>query len=179
MTTPLENHERRYVMNDRFFSVRLDERGSAIVIAVLVLAAVTVLGISATNISNTDLLMSNSDIIFKDNLYQAEAAAMDGSQAVENEPITNMEAYTPPWLNPNIINMLNLALWDSDDQNGDDTAETGPYGDTTYAVTNNKVAGGSSLDMSSESRLHEFSVYGHTTAAKGNRFVEIGYKRRY
>lgn len=156
-----------------------NERGSAIIIAVLILAAVTILGISATNTSTIEVLLSNNDMMYKENIYKAEGVAMEGGQMLEDALAADLLAFTPEWLNQNTMNMQSLSFWDYDNANGDDTAEAGTITKTRFAVVFNKIALNSSLDLSSSNLLREFSVYGYSKPGSSSAFIEIGYKKRY
>ncbi|MBU0994754.1 MAG: hypothetical protein KJ737_19855 [Proteobacteria bacterium] len=156
-----------------------NESGSAIIIAVLVLAALTILGLSATNTSTIEVLLANNDMFYKENVYKAEGVAMEGGQALEDALPVDLLAFTPEWLNQNTTNMLSLSSWDYDNANNDDTAEGGILPNTRYAVVFNKIALGSSLDLSASTLLREFSIYGYSRPGNSSAFIEIGYKRRY
>jgi hypothetical protein len=166
-------------MKKEIISIVSNENGSAIVITVLVLAALTILGISASNTSNTEIMLANNEMLYKQNLYKAEAAAMEGAQTLENEPTANLLAFTPLWLNQNGVNMTDLSLWDYDGQGGNDNANMGILANTVFAVVFNKIALGSSLDLTASTLLREFSVYGFSRPGTNSNFIEIGYKRRY
>lgn len=165
-------------MKKIIISIISNKKGSAIIIAVLVLAAVTILGISASNTSNVEIMLTNNDVLYKNNFYKAEAAAMEGAQTLANALPEDLLAFTPKWLNQN-INMTDLSVWDYDNADSDDTANGGSLSNTVFAVVFNKIAMGSSLDLTASTLLREFSVYGYSSPGTNSNFIEIGYKRRY
>lgn len=55
------------------FHILKNESGSAIVIALIVLAAVTIIGIASTNFSVTELLISGNDTVKKISFFNADA----------------------------------------------------------------------------------------------------------
>lgn len=158
-----------------------NDKGSGLIVAILILAAITIIGISAVNMANVEVLLSNNDIIYKKNLYRSEAGVMEGAQNLENEDPDNMVpditasgevVYSPNWLNSSDTNMRNLNLWSPE------KSAAGIIEDTLISIVNNKIATGSSLDLSAQSKLHEFSVFGYCKPKNGLAFVEIGYKKR-
>ena len=57
-----------------------NEQGSAIVIAMLTLMVVTIIGVSSSNKTASELQVVRNDGIYKRNLYLAEGAAQEGIQ---------------------------------------------------------------------------------------------------
>lgn len=166
-------------MKKEIISILSNENGSAIIIAVLILAAVTILGISASNTSNVEILLANNEMLYKENLYNAEAAAMEGAQTLENEPTANLLSFSPIWFHQNTVDMSNISLWNYDGQGSDDTAQSGSLQNTVFSVAFRHVSAGSSLDLTNTTLLREFSVFGYSRPGTNANFIEIGYKRRY
>ena len=52
--------------------------------ALVFLVLLTLMGISALSTTNVELQIAHNDITAKDNFYNAEAAAMEGLQELEN-----------------------------------------------------------------------------------------------
>lgn len=61
-----------------------NERGSVLVIAMLVLVMLTVLGFASMNTSNIEVMISGNERTYKENFYRAEAANMAGGQRYDN-----------------------------------------------------------------------------------------------
>lgn len=168
-------------MKKIIISIIFNKNGSAIIIAVLVLAAVTILGISASNTSNVEIMLTNNDILYKDNFYKAEAAAMEGAQTLQNatpEELIFSGENKPNWLNES-IDMTDLSLWDADGVGDTDTAAYGSLDSTRYSVVFVGIDPESSIDLTNPTLLRKFCVFGHSSRGASSNFIEIGYKRRY
>lgn len=162
-----------------------NEEGSILVIALLMLAFLSILGVSSTTTSTIEVQIAGNDRNFKQNFYKAEAAAMEAALTLENETDTALTNRTPIYLtlfDPN-EDMTQSSNWDYDDADGDDTAETAdtnidPDGTTYFAVVDVGIAEGSSLTLGS-TNLHEYAVYGLYKSADGESLVELGYRKRF
>jgi type II secretory pathway component PulK len=79
------------------------EDGVVVVLALMMLVFLTVLGISATRTSQTEIRIAQNENMFRQNLYLAECAAMAGAQALENETdISILEDLSPDWLHSSL-----------------------------------------------------------------------------
>ena len=61
-----------------------NERGSVLVISMLILVMLTVVGFAAMNTSNIEQMISGNERTYKENFYRAEAANMAGGQRYDN-----------------------------------------------------------------------------------------------
>jgi hypothetical protein len=173
MRTHFENNTRRLKTED----------GSIVVIAVLMLAFLSLLGISSTTTSTTEVQIAGNERHYKQNLYKAEAAAMEAVQRLEN--ITDKQVLmgrSLVWLHTDDI-MTSSDSWDYDDAGGDDNSESAsfsidPNSTTFYSAVDFGIASGSSLSMGG-TQLHEYIIYGLTTADNGQALVEVGYRKRF
>jgi hypothetical protein len=84
---------------------RGQEEGSVLIVALIMLALLSIIGFAATTTSRLDIRIASNEYVAKQNLYSAEAAAMELIQHIENgeEEIKWMDASTPFWLVDNII----------------------------------------------------------------------------
>ena len=161
-----------------------NEEGSAIVVALLILMVLTIIGISSSNTTMVELKIVRNDGIYKQNLYLAEAAAQEAVQRIWNISRTDpllLEKRSPEWLNDvAAIDMTNTANWDDDGEDNDDTALVSSLdADASLAVEDVGIASGGSLDISSGTNAHDFTVYGLGTHNNGRAFSQIGYRERY
>ena len=158
-----------------------NEEGSAIVVAVMILMVVTIIGVSSTNTTTVELQIVRNDGIYKQNLYLAEAAAQEGIQRIWNLSRTDpflLERKAPVWLNND--DMSNSDDWDADDDGVLDTAEVSSSDpNAILAVTDEGIAEGGSLDISSETNAHDFAVFGLGNRNNGRVFIQIGYRERF
>jgi Tfp pilus assembly protein PilX len=66
-----------------FFSIVNNKRGSALVIALLMLVVLTLIGISATTTTTFELQISGNDKLFKRAFYAADGATEMGGELIE------------------------------------------------------------------------------------------------
>ncbi len=90
-----------------------NEEGSAIVLALLALAILTILGVSSTDTSITELNIVRNEQIYQINFYQAESCANEAALYIEMESDPTKEltpAYTDSkWISDiNDVNMPDL-----------------------------------------------------------------------
>lgn len=161
-----------------------NEEGSAIVVALMILMIITIIGISSSNTTTVELQIVRNDGIYKQNLYLAEAAAQEAVQLIWNISRTDpflLERRSPVWLNDDaVIDMTDIGTWDDDGADNDDTALVSSLdADASLAVEDVGIASGGSLDISSGTNAHDFTVYGLGTHNNGRAFIQIGYRERY
>ncbi|MCP3177382.1 PilX N-terminal domain-containing pilus assembly protein [Desulfuromonas sp. KJ2020] len=165
-----------------------NQRGSIMLIALLMMALLTIIGISALDISEIEQKVASNDRIVKKNFYLAEASALEAASRLESLPSDEIapDTATPPaWLNlDSDFDAANLANWvvgDADPAN--DTAAVADIDSRTrFSVVYEGIAAGGSLDMSA-SQVHQYGVFGlyddPTGAFRGQSLVEVGYRRRF
>ena len=161
-----------------------NEEGSAILIALMILMVLTIIGVTSSNRTIMELNIVRNEGIYKQNLYLAEAAAQEAVQRIWNISRTDpllLEKRSPEWLNDDAaIDMTNTANWDDDGADNDDTALVSSLdADASLAVEDVGIASGGSLDISSGTNAHDFTVYGLGTHNNGRAFIQIGYRERY
>ena len=66
-----------------FFSIVNNKRGSALVIALLMLVVLTLIGISATTTTTFELQIAGNDKLFKRAFYAADGATEMGGELIE------------------------------------------------------------------------------------------------
>lgn len=90
-----------------------NENGSAIVIALLILLAVTIMGITSSNTSITELFISGNDVVKKASFFHSDA----GLYAVPKVISKSINDRETPWsLSP----PFTFTAWDSDPELADD-----------------------------------------------------------
>ena len=160
-----------------------NEDGSAIVFALMILLIVTIIGLSSSQTTTTELQIVHNEGVHKQNLYLAEGAAQEAIQRIWNisrSDAGQLQKKSPAWLNDDTINMTNLDNWDSDGVGGDDTSQVSSLdSDTSFSVVANGIASGGSLDITSETNIYDFTIYGLGNRNDGRVLVEIGYRERF
>jgi hypothetical protein len=159
-----------------------NEDGSVLVIALVMLALLTIMGVSATTTSNIEMQVAKNIEFYTENLYMAEAAAMEAAQELENRNLqTNRPNYLQPtWPNANALvdkagSIPNEGYWNanansSDDPNLDDFAQK--------LASSEGIVGGSSLDMG-KSSVYGYTVYGRSESNNSVVIIELGYRKAY
>lgn len=175
----------------RMVSNLKNDDGSAIVIVLIILAALTLIGVFATNTTVVELQIVRNEAVYKQNFYRAESAVIEAAQWLEeNLTLTT----TPAWMiNDGTANsdMTNLINWrDNADPpnwlaniqkspNLDDSADL--QNNTSYAAVSHGIAAGSSLKMTGGSNLYDHSIYGlfDSTTRQGRSLIGMGYRKRF
>jgi hypothetical protein len=160
----------------------INEDGSIMVIALIILVLLTLLGISATTTSTIEVQIAGNDRICKQNFYLAEGAAMVALQTLEDAAVGDLRPATTTfsWLATSAVNMSDPATMLAYDNLGPDNLGTLPGIDPNarYGVVSQGIAPGSSLDMTAPSQLYEFAVYG-LYSGNGQSHIVVGYRRRF
>lgn len=169
-------------------SILKNEEGSVIVIALLILVLLTIIGISGTNTTVTELGIVRNEAIYKQNFFRAEAAAVNAAQLLEDEDNATLLRDLPygpfgkEWLRndfndlPDPVNIASDANWDD----GIDFSEQAIDFDNRFLAFYQGVASGSTLGMDG-STLHDFSIFGRSQkdGVGGAAIIEMGYRKRY
>jgi len=148
------------------------EEGSVLIIALLVLAFFTLLGMSTFSISNMEIRIIGNENTQKQNLYCAEAAAMHCSQDMQNQDLSTASLSYFNGINSPTDTHRQIAQ----DLNSETFAELPAT--TAYASVSRGIAPGSSLDMT-KTRVHEYSVYGWCDRNKNLVIVEVGFRKAF
>jgi hypothetical protein len=159
-----------------------NEDGSVLVIALVMLALLTIMGISATTTSNIEIQIARNIEYYTQNLYMAEAAAMEAAQELENRNLqTNRPNYLKPtWPNANALvdkagSIPNGAYWTV---NADPSDDPGLDDFTQKLASSEGIVGGSSLDMG-KSSVYGYTVFGRSESNNSVVIVELGYRKAY
>ena len=156
-----------------------NEEGSLMAAVVLIVVLVSLMGFMAIELSNTEVTTAGNEARYKQNIYNAEAAAIESAQRVE-------EASGADLRNPSTLNWLNRRgelpaendLLDIDNWVDVHSQESNSSDGRFMAITEGIVPG-SSLDMS-HSQIQEFTLYGQARRQNGGlSTVQLGYRRAY
>ena len=152
------------------------EEGSVLIIALLVLAFFTLLGMSTFAISTMEIRIIGNENTQKQNLYCAEAAAMRCSQDMQDKDLSTT---TLSYLNG--INSVTDTQSDIITLNNKYILSDDPIAlpaETVFASVSRGIASGSSLDMT-KTRVHEYSVYGWCDRNRNLAIVEVGFRKAF
>jgi len=152
-----------------------------IVAALVILALLTVIGISASRVSSTEATMARNEVVYKRNFYLAEGAALEAADRLAKTG--NLRDNSEPWMEMVTGNLDTDSLryyWDNSTAAGD-TVIPEPskvdLGHTHFLVGHDGVAHGSSLDMSKPT-IHAIAVYGRCVW-EGSAIIKMGYRAAY
>ena len=147
-----------------------NEDGSVLVLALIMLVLLTLLGIAASRTSSIDIQISGNEIIYKQNLYMAEAGAMEAAQELEDRdlktspPLCLLAGTVDPSFSP-------------DDDFLIANSQTSSLPNTRLALYEGLIAG-SSLAMS-KSKVHSYGIYGRCQQNRGLIVIKVGYRKAF
>jgi len=165
------------------------EEGSVLVIAMIMLALLTIIGISATTTSTIEVQIAANERIYKQNLCVAEGAAMECIQRMENggEEMKEMTSTRDVWLiDSSNFNRSGVSVPGADtitdpgnwiDTGAGQSCEDGMLDpNSRFMAFYEGVAAGSSLDMT-KSTVYEYRVFGRGTRNDGLVIIGVGYRK--
>jgi hypothetical protein len=153
-----------------------NEDGSVLIISLVVLSLLLIIGVSATNTSNIENLVTRNVENYTEAFYLAEAAAMENAQRLENEAVANL--YDPD----------NFPQWlTKSDSVPSFDATSGTYWTDTYSdvsinpaarflALSEPVIG--SLGMG-QSNIHPYTICGLSEKNNSRAIVQVGYRRAF
>ncbi len=166
-----------------------DQQGSVLLIAVIVLALLSLLGIMSTTTTSIELQIAGNERIYRQNFNCAEAGArhvIELIQSTDKSDLDNHESLN--WLTNGMVNPSTIpdftdpGAWDWDDSDGDANAEeltvTDADGDpvcseTYFAAVEINPAAESLLGETGELRQYRgFGYYNHPQ--RGEVLIEVG-----
>ena len=160
-----------------------NEQGSAIVVAMLVLVLLTIIGAAATQNSITELAIVRNDLLYKDQLLNAEGAAMEAAQLINNTPDTNLQDVSlTPGLSVTDIVLTALDLNDTEWEMSALDPDI-PDGSPDGTITGYRMVDQTGWVMLTGPITHTYSIYGlHNRTSgisQGQVLVELGYRKKF
>ena len=148
-----------------------NEDGSFVIFTTLmILILLTLTGVMATHISNTEVTIAGNEISRNIILFQAEGGAVEAAMKIEATDDNDLKV-ADVGLNPNYPIWMNY----HQDINSGDLADDTNWDFSGDADDN---AAGSSLIMTGGEQKREYQVYGLSDTRLGKAMVEIGYRKR-
>lgn len=168
-----------------------NENGSVIVVAMIVLVLLSLIGISSTDNTVVESSIVRSEALYRQNFYKTEGAIVELAQFMETNDISSTGTYD--WLTDSAAapDMEDPAKWDLDGSvTGTINAQAShnmnpdpvdPNNITMQAAVANGVPEGSSLDVTEDSNMYDFRVYGlfNSTEHQGRKLIAAGYRKRF
>ena len=157
-----------------------NEDGSILVIGLFMLVLLTITGLSASRTSSIEVQIVGNERIYKQNLYMAEASALESAQRLDEggeEMRKTADVTSPIWLLelselPNTNDITDPSNWT------DDYSQVSVDANTRFLTIFRGIESGGSLDMA-KSRLFSYSIFGRSNLHDGTSTVEVGYKRAF
>jgi hypothetical protein len=150
-----------------------EENGSVMVLALMIMAIVSIIGVLTITTSTVEVQIASYDRNAREIFYRAEGAAMEVAQRIESETDDLKDRASVEWLNDNDVDFTDPDQW-----TGDQSDPSGAL-DADYAANDMGIAEGSSLDISKETNLHRFNVFGLYASGKDRKLIEMDYRKRF
>lgn len=160
------------------------QSGAVLIICLLILTAVTVLGLVGINAGVTDLRIAGNHKRLGHALYLAEGAAMEGIQRLANAPVIDLQDRTLLWchsrsaLDAAHLDLRRATHWPDIGHPQAFALQSSLGPDVQIAAVEWSLAAGSSM-VATEPRLYLNRVYGRSTRFRADHLVEIGFQMRY
>ena len=142
----------------------------------MVLLLLTIIGVASTKVSNTEVQISGNELVYQQNFYRAEGAAMEAAELLEAE--TNPSETPPTWLAnvPHDVTDSEIRIWSF---GGSPAPRVSVLADTSLIALAEGIVHGSSLDLET-SKVHSYAIYGHSAPSrKGATTVQVGYLKAF
>ena len=156
-----------------------NDSGTILAAVILILALLSLIGFASVRLSNTEVMTAGNELAYKQNIYTAEAGAVENVQRIwEATGVELSDSANFAWLNlpgdlPDYDNIFNSENWT------DANSQTGmTSGDSRFMAVADGVAVGDSLDMS-RSRIHAYSIYGRCRRNNGLAIIRVGYQKAF
>ncbi len=160
-------------------SILKSEDGAAIIAAIMILVLLSIIGIASTNVSNTEVQIAGQEVIYQQNLYQAEGAAIEAAQQLDG--ILNPKSAPPAWIETTLDVVTDTDIYDNNFWAGGGSVVPQPslLADSSFVVVSEGIVDGSSLGMHS-SKVHAYAVYGRSAPPnRGATVIELGYLKAF
>jgi hypothetical protein len=157
-----------------------NEDGSVLILSLIILVVLTLIGIAASRTASIEIQISGNEVIYKQNLYMAEAAAMEAAQNLEN---TNLSTNPPAWVHglgtvDEAAEIPDPTFWVN--ANSVQSAEAGGHFpvETRLLSVHEGIISGGSLDMS-KTKVHSYAIYGRCQENRGVVVIKVGYRKAF
>ena len=161
---------------EKIISNLKNEEGSVIVIVLIILVALTMIGIVSMDNTVVELQIVRNETIYRQNLYKAESAAIEAAQFMDDNNL-NINRNWISTAGPD--NYATTALWDNTDSMLSNNMNNPAQNNVRYAARFNEIVG--SQNMTNLTFLYAYSVYGrfNSTTGQGRSLIRMGYNKRY
>jgi Tfp pilus assembly protein PilX len=162
-------------------SLRNENGYLAIIGALVILALLTVISLSASRVANSEIIMAKNEAVYRRNFYLAEGAALEAADHLTQ--FGNLNESSPEWMEMT-IGQLTVAsakdYWDNSAAKDDRVIPEPSAVDeshTLFIVGHDGTARGYSLSMDKPT-VHSLAIYGRC-AWNGVSVIKMGYLAAY
>ena len=169
-----------------------NQKGAALIITLLILVAVTILGMASINTSTVEMQVVRNDRVYNMNFYRAEAMLNEGAGLLKREeearPYNLVDRYFN-FMKGNSgksfsqVKMADVTNWDLDPDGGYDNCipfsldnPANPVGFISAAYLGPST--GFSLSLS-EPQYHDWAVFAYSNQEDGSVLHEMGFRLVY
>jgi Tfp pilus assembly protein PilX len=169
----------------------MDESGNITVLALMVLAIMTLMAIASYQESTTEILLARNELARNTSFYCAEAAIVEASNDLEGAAVADLQEVLSPNYNGRMLTWiflesknpdLNTITW----KNVSNILSSMPQcGNSEYIAIQKEYSDGDvlrneSLDMNKAGdSVHEYRLIARSTDGGSESTIEIGYRRRF
>jgi Tfp pilus assembly protein PilX len=171
-----------FTKRERF--VHRKASGSALIITLLVLVAMTLLGMACIQSGIIELKISSNERQMRENFLLAESAAMEGVQRLAGMTTEDLNLPSTFWHHSKLdpassdLDFRDPGKWHKGDHENQNCLTSATDPTAHIAIVQWKVSSASSLVMT-ENRLYQNRVYGLCSKHGADNLVEIGFNLRY
>ena len=157
-----------------------NEDGSVLVVALVILVLLTIAGMTSNRTSSTDMLIANNEKVYKQNLFLAEAVAMEAIQSMED---TDLEDSPPAWLTTDLnsiseADVLNDGNWTAGFSDGTNAVQSTLSTAARYVAVSAGIDPGTGLGMGG-SRVYSYQIFGRGNQNNGRSIILVGYRKAF
>ncbi|MCD4742482.1 MAG: pilus assembly PilX N-terminal domain-containing protein [Desulfobacteraceae bacterium] len=178
-------------MIKKFLIMNNNEKGSAVLIALLAMAALSVVGFSSMETSMNEMKIVRNEKIYNLNFYKAESInqrgmqqllVSDPNQALNLQPATSTVPYISDLSGLDMTDSTNWIVGTNCTGRLTNPPNTFPENtpaldhEERFAAVYQGIAGGGSISMSGSVQTHIYKVYGLSQHNNGEVLIETGYR---
>jgi Tfp pilus assembly protein PilX len=161
--------------------LKSQEGGVTIVIAIMILALLTIIGVASLNTSNTEVRIACQESIYQQNFYRAEGATVEAVELLENA--SNLKTAGLSWLELTVGSVDSNDIYDTSFWNsGNGTVipqASVALADTQFLAVSEGAVTGTSLAMGS-AKVHAYTIFGRAAPLnRGETIIQIGYLKAF
>ena len=156
-----------------------NQHGAVLYGVLMVLLLLTLIGITSTKVSNTEVQISTNELIYQQNFYRAEGATMEAAELLEAIPDPGKTTET--WLDKVVHDVTDSTIrtWAFEGSHTPQASASAALTDTSFIALSEGVAKGSSLDLES-SKVHGYAIYGRSAPPqRGATTIQLGYLKAF